>query len=70
MCCISSFDAYWYFRPFGLEEFNRSEMDPPTELLTEQEAAVYDRQIRVWGVDAQRKYVSDLLPIVTMGDMV
>lgn len=45
-------------------------MDPPTELLTEQEAAVYDRQIRVWGVDAQRKYVSDLLPIVTMGDMV
>jgi len=28
---------------------------PPTELLTEQEAAVYDRQIRVWGVDAQRK---------------
>ncbi|BBN14566.1 ubiquitin-like 1-activating enzyme E1 A [Marchantia polymorpha subsp. ruderalis] len=26
-----------------------------SEVLTEQEAAVYDRQIRVWGVDAQRR---------------
>ena len=24
--------------------------------LTEDEAALYDRQIRLWGVDAQRKY--------------
>lgn len=28
--------------------------------LTEQETAIYDRQIRVWGVDAQRRYVSYL----------
>lgn len=26
------------------------------EELTEQETALYDRQIRVWGVDAQRRY--------------
>lgn len=26
------------------------------EELTEQETAIYDRQIRVWGVDAQRRY--------------
>jgi hypothetical protein len=26
-------------------------------VLTEQEAAVYDRQIRVWGVEAQRRWV-------------
>jgi hypothetical protein len=26
-------------------------------VLTEQEAAVYDRQIRVWGVEAQRRSV-------------
>lgn len=25
------------------------------EELTEQETALYDRQIRVWGVDAQRR---------------
>ncbi|KAL2643001.1 hypothetical protein R1flu_010588 [Riccia fluitans] len=29
--------------------------EPTSGLLTEQEAAVYDRQIRVWGVDAQRR---------------
>ncbi|KAH9315127.1 hypothetical protein KI387_023754, partial [Taxus chinensis] len=29
------------------------EMD--SEVLTDQETAVYDRQIRVWGVDAQRR---------------
>lgn len=27
------------------------------EELTEQETALYDRQIRVWGVDAQRRYI-------------
>lgn len=26
------------------------------EELTEQETALYDRQIRVWGADAQRRY--------------
>ncbi len=30
-------------------------MEPVSELLTEQEAAIYDRQIRIWGADAQRK---------------
>ncbi|MCO5569322.1 hypothetical protein L7F22_023034 [Adiantum nelumboides] len=30
-------------------------MEEAAELLTEQEAAVYDRQIRVWGVEAQRR---------------
>ena len=28
------------------------------EQLTEQETALYDRQIRVWGADAQRRYLS------------
>lgn len=41
--------------------FTRSSMstrmeEHTSEVLTEQEAAVYDRQIRVWGVDAQRRY--------------
>lgn len=27
------------------------------EELTEQETALYDRQIRVWGADAQRRFV-------------
>jgi hypothetical protein len=26
------------------------------ETLTEDEAALYDRQIRLWGLDAQRRY--------------
>ncbi|KAH8974135.1 hypothetical protein BDL97_01G085700 [Sphagnum fallax] len=30
-------------------------MESVSELLTEQEAAIYDRQIRIWGADAQRK---------------
>lgn len=28
------------------------------EELTEQETALYDRQIRVWGADAQRRFLS------------
>ena len=27
-----------------------------SEILTEQESALYDRQIRVWGADAQKRY--------------
>ena len=26
------------------------------KVITEDEAALYDRQIRLWGVDAQKKY--------------
>lgn len=29
--------------------------------ITEDEAALYDRQIRLWGVDAQRKYEIEIL---------
>lgn len=32
-------------------------MGKECEELTEQETAIYDRQIRVWGVDAQRRYL-------------
>ncbi|PHT53896.1 SUMO-activating enzyme subunit 1B-1 [Capsicum baccatum] len=35
--------------------FLRLEMGTEVEQLTEQETAIYDRQIRVWGVDAQRR---------------
>lgn len=28
------------------------------EGLTEEEAAIYDRQLRVWGVEAQQRFVS------------
>ncbi|KAG0565130.1 hypothetical protein M758_8G162400 [Ceratodon purpureus] len=45
-------------------------MDPSTELLTEQEAAVYDRQIRVWGVDAQRKLSKARVLVVGMSGVV
>jgi ubiquitin-like 1-activating enzyme E1 A len=45
-------------------------MDPPTELLTEQEAAVYDRQIRVWGVDAQRKLSKARVLVVGMSGVI
>lgn len=34
------------------------------EELTEQETAIYDRQIRVWGVDAQRRYSSSLIFVI------
>lgn len=27
------------------------------ETITEDEAALYDRQIRLWGLDAQRRFV-------------
>lgn len=32
--------------------------------ITEDEAALYDRQIRLWGVDAQKKYYFLQLTIV------
>jgi hypothetical protein len=32
-------------------------------VLTEQEAAVYDRQIRVWGVEAQRRWATVCLAL-------
>ncbi|XP_060204382.1 SUMO-activating enzyme subunit 1B-1-like isoform X1 [Lycium barbarum] len=35
--------------------FVRLQMGTEGEQLTEQETAIYDRQIRVWGVDAQRR---------------
>ncbi|KAJ8554024.1 hypothetical protein K7X08_024702 [Anisodus acutangulus] len=35
--------------------FARLRMGTEGEQLTEQETAIYDRQIRVWGVDAQRR---------------
>jgi hypothetical protein len=28
----------------------------PKAQLTEQEAAIYDRQLRVWGVETQQRY--------------
>lgn len=34
------------------------------EELTEQETALYDRQIRVWGADAQRRYITHLKILV------
>ncbi|MCD9560734.1 SUMO-activating enzyme subunit 1A [Datura stramonium] len=37
-----------------LGTLSRFQMGKEGEELTEQETAIYDRQIRVWGVDAQR----------------
>ena len=31
------------------------------ERLTDEEAAIYDRQIRLWGVEAQQRYAKILL---------
>lgn len=45
-------------------------MEPPSELLTEQEAAVYDRQIRVWGADAQRKLSKARVLVVGMSGVI
>lgn len=46
-------------------------MEASAEVLTEQEAAVYDRQIRVWGVDTQRRCLlgRSTCPIY-LGDMI
>ena len=35
-----------------------------SEAITEDEAALYDRQIRLWGLDAQKRFVSCDLPTV------
>lgn len=40
--------------------------DEGSAMLTEQEAAVYDRQIRVWGVEAQKRCVALRLNAVTI----
>lgn len=34
--------------------------------ITEDEAALYDRQIRLWGVDAQRRLLSSRILIIDM----
>ena len=34
--------------------------------ITEDEAALYDRQIRLWGVDAQRRLLSSRILLVNM----
>lgn len=39
------------------------------ELLTEQEAAVYDRQIRVWGVEAQRRLSRGRVLVIGMSNV-
>ncbi|KAI5055103.1 hypothetical protein GOP47_0030248 [Adiantum capillus-veneris] len=39
------------------------------ELLTEQEAAVYDRQIRVWGVEAQRRLSRGRILVIGMSNV-
>lgn len=47
------------FISFSLKfsNFNfRLQLGMDGEELTEQETALYDRQIRVWGADAQRRY--------------
>lgn len=36
-------------------------MERDGEELTAQETALYDRQIRVWGADAQRRFIPLLL---------
>jgi len=32
-------------------------VEQDSSTLTEDEAALYDRQIRLWGLDAQKRYV-------------
>ncbi|KAK6123749.1 hypothetical protein DH2020_042504 [Rehmannia glutinosa] len=39
----------------------RLQLDMDGEELTEHETALYDRQIRVWGADAQRRYFKELI---------
>lgn len=36
------------------------------KIITEDEAALYDRQIRLWGVDAQRRLLSSRILIINM----
>lgn len=38
--------------------YTRLQLGMDGEELTEQETALYDRQIRVWGADAQRRFLS------------
>lgn len=38
------------------------------EELTEQETALYDRQIRVWGAGAQRRYFTFNLTFMAITD--
>ncbi|CAG7824020.1 unnamed protein product [Allacma fusca] len=38
-------------------------------LLTEDEAALYDRQLRLWGVDAQRRLISSRILIIGLGGL-
>eukprot|EP00250_Pteridium_aquilinum_P005709 c15763_g1_i1 orf=88-1104(+) len=45
------------------------EEKPAAEVLTEQEAAVYDRQIRVWGVEAQRRLSKARVLVIGMSNV-
>ena len=36
------------------------------KIITEDEAALYDRQIRLWGVEAQRRLLSSRILIINM----
>lgn len=40
-----------------------------TQVITEDEAALYDRQIRLWGVDAQKKLLASRILIINMSGL-
>jgi hypothetical protein len=46
----------------------RNSGDNDNKAFTDDEAALYDRQIRLWGVDAQKRYESSLY-IVLLHDV-
>lgn len=35
--------------------------------ITEDEAALYDRQIRLWGLDAQKRYKTCMIEVMIQG---
>ncbi len=39
------------------------------QVITEDEAALYDRQIRLWGVDAQKKLLSSRILLINMSGL-
>ena len=48
-------------------------VEQDSSTLTEDEAALYDRQIRLWGLDAQKRYVHVIdthWPLLTASDSV
>lgn len=59
-----------FARPAGRPSLQVVAFNMDGEVLTDQETAVYDRQIRVWGVDAQRRLSKSRVLVIGMTGVV